>query len=57
LKSLVWVAFDVWGLCCLLIEEKKGSDKENLLLPLPIRHFEKLALGCFSLLGLEMSAD
>jgi len=57
LKSLVWVAFSFWGLKCLLIEEEKGSDKENLLLPLPIRHFEKLALGCFSLLGLEMSAD
>jgi hypothetical protein len=27
-----WVVFLFWGLCCLLIEEKKGSDKENLLL-------------------------
>jgi hypothetical protein len=54
---LVWVAFSFWGLKCLLIEEKKGSDKENLLLPILIRHFEKLALGCFSILGLEMSAD
>jgi len=57
LQSLVWVAFVVWGLCCLLFEEKKASDKENLLLPKPTRHFEKLALGCFSLLGLEISAD
>jgi hypothetical protein len=37
---LVWVAFVVWGLDYLLIEEKKGLDEENLLLPLPIWHFE-----------------
>jgi hypothetical protein len=41
----------------LQIEEKKCSDKENLLLPLPISIFEQLVLGCFSLLGLIMSAD
>jgi hypothetical protein len=31
---LVWVAFTLQGLDCLLFEEKKGLDKENLLLPL-----------------------
>jgi hypothetical protein len=54
---LFWGAFVVWGLCCLLIEEKKGLYKENLLLPSPIWHFKLLGLGCFCLLGLEMSAD
>ena len=41
----------------MLIEEKKASDKENLLLLKTTRHFEKLALGSFFLLGLEISAD
>ena len=57
MKSLVWVAFVVWGLCCLLFEEKKGSDKENLLLPLPTSFFNGFVLGCFLLLGLEMLTD
>jgi len=57
LKSLVWVAFNVWGLFCLLIEEKKASDKENLLLPLPISILDKFVLGCFWVLGLEIFAD
>jgi len=57
LKSLVWVAFDFWGLCCLLFEEKKGLDKENLLLPLPTSILDKSVLGYFSLLGLIMSVD
>ena len=37
---MVWVAFLFWGFKCLLIEEKKASDKENLLLPLPIYRFK-----------------
>jgi hypothetical protein len=54
---VVWVAFAVWGLCCLLFEEKNGSDKENLLLPLPIGILDKVVLGCFRVLGLEVLAD
>jgi hypothetical protein len=54
---LFWVAFVVWGLCCLLFEEKKGSGKANLLLPLTISIFNGLVLGCFWLLGLEMFTD
>jgi hypothetical protein len=54
---VVWVVFVVWGLCCLLFEEKKGSGKVNLLLPLAISIFFGLVLGCFWLLGLEMFAD
>jgi len=54
---VVWVVFVFWGLKCLLFEEKKGSDKENLLLPLPISILDKVVLGCFWLLGLEMLAD
>jgi hypothetical protein len=54
---VVWVVFVVWGLGCLLFEEKKGSGKVNLLLPLPISIFNGLFLGCFWLLGLEMFAD
>jgi hypothetical protein len=57
LKSLIWVAFAVWGLCCLLIEEKKASDKENLLLPLTTSIFDKVVLGCFYLSGLEIFTD
>jgi hypothetical protein len=30
---MVWVAFAFWGLDYLLIEEKNGSGKANLLLP------------------------
>jgi|WetSurSiteA1Bulk_404760.scaffolds.fasta_scaffold187076_2 hypothetical protein len=52
-----WVVFVVWGLCCLLFEEKKGLDKGNLLLPLTISIFFGFVLGCFRLLGLEMFAD
>jgi len=37
---VVWVVFLFWSLKCLLIEEKKGSDKENLLLPIPIYRFK-----------------
>jgi hypothetical protein len=48
------VAFDVWGLCCLLFEEKKGLIKVNLLLPLPTSILDKVVLGCFWVLGLEM---
>jgi len=47
----------VWGLKCLLIEEKKASDKENLLLPLTTSILDKVVLGCFLLLGLEMLTD
>ena len=54
---VVWVVFVVWGLCCLLFEEKKGLDKENLLLPLPISILGKVVLGCFLLLGLGLFAD
>ena len=54
---MVWVVFVVWGLCCLLFEEKKGSDKVNFLLPLAISILDKFVLGCFLLLGLEMFAD
>jgi hypothetical protein len=57
LKSLVWVAFDVWSLCCLLTEEKKASAKEKLLLPFPISILDKFVLGCFWVLGLEIFAD
>jgi hypothetical protein len=52
-----WVVFVVWGLCCLLFEEKKGFGKGNLLLPLTISILDKVVLGCFYLLGLEMLAD
>jgi hypothetical protein len=54
---VVWVVFVVWGLCCLLFEEKKGSEKTNLLLPLTISIFIGLVLGCFWLLGLGLLAD
>jgi hypothetical protein len=54
---LVWVAFDFLGLVCLLFEEKKGSGKVNLLLPLTINIFIGLGLGCFWLLGLGLLAD
>jgi len=54
---VVWVVFLFWGLCCLLFEEKKGLDKENLLLPLPTSIFNRFVLGCFCLLGLEMLTD
>jgi hypothetical protein len=37
---VVWVVFAVWSLKCLLFEEKKVSDKENLLLPIPIYRFK-----------------
>jgi hypothetical protein len=52
-----WVVFVVWGLVCLLFEEKKGSEKVNLLLPLTISILDKVVLGCFWLLRLEMFAD
>jgi hypothetical protein len=54
---VVWVVFVVWGLCCFLFEEKKGSGKVNLLLPLTISIFIGFVLGCFCLLGLEMFSD
>jgi hypothetical protein len=54
---VVWVVFLFWGLCWLLFEEKKGSEKSFFLLPLPISILDKLVLGCYSLLGLEMFAD
>jgi len=54
---VVWVVFVVWGLCCLLFEEKKGLEKANFLLPLAISILDKVVLGCFLLLGLEMFAD
>jgi hypothetical protein len=54
---LVWVAFTLQGLDSLQIEEKKGFEKANLLLPLTISIFIGLVLGCFWLLGLEMFAD
>jgi len=57
LKSLIWVAFAVWGLKCLLIEEKKASDKENLLLPKNTSIFDGFVLGCFWVLGLEIFTD
>jgi len=57
LKSLIWVAFAVWGLKCLLIEEKKASDKENLLLPKNTSIFDGVVLGCFWVLGLEIFTD
>jgi len=41
----------------LLFEEKKGSDKENLLLPIPTSIFKGFVLGCFCLLGLKTLAD
>jgi hypothetical protein len=47
LKSLVWVAFILWGSDCLLIEEKKGFEKVNLLLPLPVRIFYNLLWVAF----------
>jgi len=54
---VVWVAFANWGLKCLLFEEKKGSDKKNLLLPIPTSILDKVVLGCFWLLRLEIYAD
>jgi len=44
---VVWVVSLFWGLCCLLIEEKKSSDKANFLLPLHISILDKFVLGCF----------
>jgi len=53
---VVWVAFAVWGLKCLLFE-KKASYKVNFLLPFPISILDKFVLGCFWILGLEMLTD
>jgi len=47
--------FGACVVCCL--KKKKASDKENLLLPKPTSILDKVGLGCFSLLGLEISAD
>jgi len=49
--------FSLLGFACLLFEEKKGLDKENLLLQLPTGIFNGFVLGCFWLLGLEMLTD
>jgi nitrogen fixation-related uncharacterized protein len=54
---VVWVVFVFWGLKCLLFEEKKGSDKENLLLPIPTSIFNGFVLGCVYLLGLKKLTD
>jgi len=54
---VVWVALVFWGLKWLLFEEKKASDKENLLLPLPISIFNKFVLGCFWVLRLKKLTD
>ena len=45
------------GLGCLLIEEKKGSEKVNLLLPVLVSILDMLVLGCFCTLGLGLLAD
>jgi len=47
LKSLFWVAFILWGSDCLQIEEKKGFEKVNLLLQLPVRIFYNLVWVAF----------
>ena len=54
---MVWVVFVVWGLCCLLFEEKKGLETVNFLLPLAISILDKFVLGCLLFLGLGLLAD